>query len=95
MQQRLVVHLHPAARVLQLDVDLPEPEENQLLLLGTLGNLGSEGIRFSPAPHGLGWSLCPSHLGFESGIPLEQPGCPAALFPEVLDQIFPLVVQLL
>jgi hypothetical protein len=74
LRHLLLVCLHPAAPVQQLDVNLTQPQQNQLLLLRALGNLGLDCGSLSRAPPRLGCRLRGKEPSFNGGKPLMQIG---------------------
>jgi hypothetical protein len=94
LHDRLVVHHHPAVSVLQLDVDLAQPEEDELFLLGAFGDLGLDQGGLSLVFFGLGCALGCGQLGLDGGIAVEEPGCAVASLLEFVEEVGALVAEL-
>jgi hypothetical protein len=82
-----MVYLHPSVSVLQLDVDLAESEEDELFLLGALGDLGpGQGGLLLALPR-FGRCLGAGETCLDGSVPLKKSRCPVALLLELVEKV--------
>ena len=91
----LMAKLHPTVAILNLDIYLAQPQEDELFLLGAFGDFVLQQLCVFSYLSSFFCGLSIGQLCFQCGISLEEAGSSLILFLEILKEVGPLVQELL